>query len=172
MTKKTKGTPTPPPELVAMMIADSGKGMSHKVTDRGTWLDNNWFTDQWVDALEEIDKKDDKKSLLALLRSNLELTPDARWFLADLLERYDLRRPNHSPRVPAYDRSPAESIIFNAKRRVKELVKEKGLKVSEALEKVAIEYSLPTETLALAYNDRRGSTRRLRRRLPGSSTTA
>jgi hypothetical protein len=66
--------------------------------------DTHWTDTEiwWVEALESLDWDKDKKSLLQLLRSDIEITPLVREYLADLIERRCSIRSNSNRRLPAY----------------------------------------------------------------------
>jgi hypothetical protein len=144
------------------MEAIAGLGVSDAVVDRGFWLDDD-DPEDWIAALEAIDKRGDKRPLVTLLKSQRDLSPRARFYLADLLDRFELKRPAHRPRTPAYDRTLAEAILLWGVQEARELVKA-GMSVVDALDKAAKESSIPLEILSNAYEGKRGSTNRAKRR--------
>jgi hypothetical protein len=137
------------------------------VRDRASWLDNDQLElmGPLIEALEQLDKRGDKAPLVALLKSDRELPPDGRAFLADLIERYELRRPAHRQRAPAYDRTPAESRLAQAKESV-QAYRTSGMSVKDALAKAAKEHSIGENTLVNSWSGRRGSSRRKKKRHP------
>jgi hypothetical protein len=155
-----------PPEIPAWLYAlidqCTGEGVSELLVDRAGWLDDP-RDEPWVNALEEIRHRGNKDALIALLRSpNAELTPQARWFLADMLDRYDLKKPASRPRTPAYDRPPAEEKLFWGEKAVRE--RDRRVSVRAAISEAAITYGISESSLEAAYNERRGSTRRVKKR--------
>jgi hypothetical protein len=158
------------PELEALWDADAGMGISDAVVDRAFWLDDpdsgepiTPIEAEWITAIEAIDKRGDKKPLVTMLKSQRDLSPEVRFYLADLIERYELKKPPHRPRTPAYDRTAADAMLLLGIQRVKELVTA-GMAVKGALENASKDHSIPLESLASAYYGRRGSTNRAKRR--------
>ena len=110
----------PPPDWLAPLIKEAaGRGVSDLLVDRAASLEDP-FDEPWVTALEELRHKGTKAKLLALLRSDAELTSRGREFLADMLERYDLKRPANRPRTPVYDLPPSEANLYYAMKDVRE----------------------------------------------------
>ena len=156
------------PEMEALYKAHAGEGVSDAVADRAPWLldpdTGGWIVGiEWITAIEAIDKRGDKTPLLALLKSQHDLSPEVRFYLADLLERHELKKPPHRPRTPAYDRTAADAALELAVRRVRDY-KSGGMGIERALERVSTEHSIPLEVLGNAYEGRRGSTNRAKRR--------
>jgi hypothetical protein len=118
----------------------------------------------WYRALEELDKKGDKRQLVSLLRSGRP-SDVVSFHIADLLERYDLGKKRGRPRVPSYDMSDAERKVLRMKEQVGDLIKG-GMKAENAIAKVAQENKMSAHTVANAHGGRRGSTRRLKQRMP------
>jgi hypothetical protein len=137
------------------------------VSHRAFWLnaEQRQRIGPWIDALEQIDKNDNKAPLLDLLRSKRELPDEARVFLADLLERYQLTRAAHRPRTPAYDLSNSESRLSLAKEVVR-AYRTNGKSFKDAVKAAAKEHSIDENTLANFCNERRGSSRRRKKRHP------
>jgi hypothetical protein len=131
------------------------------------WLDDDQRERDgpWIDALEHIDRNGDKEPLLALLRSEREPSRDVRVYLADLLERFELARPPHRPRNPAYDKSDAETMLALAKEFVRNLRKS-GMSFKDAVAMVASDSSIEENTLANYCDGRRGASRRREKRHP------
>jgi hypothetical protein len=128
---------------------------------RAYWLsdDAQQRLGPWIDAIEQIDRHGKKGPLMALLRSQLG---EVGKYLADLIDRYELVPPKHRPRTPAYDRSKAEAKLGLAIETVR--IYCKSMPVKEAIAKAAEEFSLEENTLANAYQGRRGSSRRIKKR--------
>lgn len=94
----------------------------------------------WRAAVEAADAGD-KAPLIDLLRSGSVPGPEARELIADLLERYNLRRPNSRPRTPAYRTTEAEA-DWNDSIKLYRYHRRKGLGLEEALAEVAKEKRL------------------------------
>jgi hypothetical protein len=146
----------------------AGPGRSFvPVSDRAYWLDDDQreHDGPWIDALQHIDRNGDKEPLLALLRSESEPSREVRVYLADLLERFELARPPHRPRSPAYDKSDAETRLTLAKEFVRN-IRKSGMSFKDAVAIVANESSIDENTLANYCDGRRGSSRRRKKRRP------
>jgi hypothetical protein len=154
------------PEILRKYWVGPGRSFV-PVVDRAYWLDDDYLQriGPWIDALEQIDRRGEKKPLVALLRSERELPRDAREYLADLFERRDLKNPANRPRQPAYDRSKAESRLALAKGSVRNY-QAHGDSFKDALAKAAEEWSIPEGTLANYCAGRRGSSRIKKQRHP------
>lgn len=116
------------------------------VSHRAHWLDDEEreIIGPLIDAIDLIYKRRDKKPLLALLRSQ----PDQRFaHLADLLENFELKKPAHRPKTPAYDRTNNTSRLLLAKEFVGNLRKS-GMPLKDALAMAAKENSVEESTLA------------------------
>ena len=133
--------------------------------DGAPWINCNIREWIWYYALEELDKGGKKGPFLNLLRSNWKLPPDVRFHIADMLERYELKKKRGRPRVPSYDRSDAERTAIYVRDRVRDLIKE-GMKAGDAIAKVAEENKMLESTVDNAYGGRRGSSRRVKKRMP------
>jgi hypothetical protein len=118
----------------------------------------------WYKALEELEKEGKKGLLLSLLRSSKELSRAVRVHLVDLLERYDFKKKRGRPRGPSYVRSDAECTALNVREQVRDLTKG-GMSAKEAIARVAKDNNMSEDTVANAYEGRRGSTRRKQRML-------
>jgi hypothetical protein len=118
----------------------------------------------WYHTLEELDKYENKRPLVSLLQSGQELPSDFCFHLGDLLDRHVLRRKRGRPRTPSYATSNAERIALHVSGQVRDLVRG-GMKVKDATAKVAEENNMSETTVANAYAGRRGSSRRVRRRM-------
>jgi hypothetical protein len=135
------------------------------VVDRAYWLDDDQrrCSGPWIDALEHVDKRGDKGPLIALLKSQRALPRLARVYLADLIERYELRRPAHRPRTPAYVLSNAESRLTLAKEHVR-AHRASGMSYKDAVAAAAKDWSIGENMLATFCAGRRGSSRRMKKR--------
>ena len=56
----------------------------------------------WIDALKAIDEKGNKGPLIELLKSKGLMSAKARFYLADLLTRYNFKKPWGGRATPAY----------------------------------------------------------------------
>lgn len=119
----------------------------------------------WINALWVIDHGGDKVPLINLLRSNSSIPKKAKWLLADLLERYALKRPRGRSRTPAYDLSETEMWLRWADQAVRGYMR-KGMILDRAIEKAALRYEVNAETLRTYHSGRHSSARRMRRRRP------
>jgi hypothetical protein len=134
-----------PRELVALYEQDADKGLSKRLTDNAFWLDDDADC-ELIEALHAIDQCGDKAPLICLLRAR------GNRYLADLLERYDLKRKRGRPQTPSYNKSDVEARLAMA---VKD-VRERGVAPCTAAER----WRLDLRTLQLALEGRRGSSRR------------
>jgi hypothetical protein len=120
----------------------------------------------WLSALLDIDKRGNKKRLLQLLRSKTPIPAEARWHVADLLERYELRRPRGGRTTPSYDRSPAETLLEAANEAVSRS-REEGQTLNAAIEEHARLYGVDPKKLRDYRTGKYFSARRMKkRRLP------
>jgi hypothetical protein len=148
--------------------AEMGEGVSTKPTDRACWLDDIDDNGRWYNALHDIDWHDDKTALLALLRSDEEIPASIRGHLAEMLERYNLRRRQGRQRTPSYDRTSSTAPLEWAKRAVRDAVKG-GMQLEDALAKCALAWSVSKYTLRLAYKGQLGGMRAVRKSKPRQS---
>jgi hypothetical protein len=102
--------------------------------------------EKWIDAVEAIDLRGDKKPLLELLKSDQPLPKAARRLLADLLTRYQLKRRRSRPQVPIYMLTKQTIALQKAKKRYAELRKTRVSR-SKALERVAKESRVSRHTI-------------------------
>lgn len=135
-----------------------GGGLSYDIRDNSLLED-----DDWVAALDQLDRRGDKKPLTDLLRSSRELPPRAREYLADMIER-GVPSPATRPRTPAYRMSEIDFQLMLANKAVRSYVTS-GMPVKEALRKVAHDLQLNEGELATAYAGKRGSLNRSKHRL-------
>jgi hypothetical protein len=135
------------------------------VEARGFWLPWDGLRQHWIAAFEALDARGEKRPLIELLTSDQKLPKDMRTYLADLLDRHELKKSRGRQRIPAYDRSHAEALLEMAAMGVRNLVKS-GESVKAALEIASEGSKIPLDILASAYRGSRGSTRRMRRYRP------
>ena len=111
------------------------------------WLQPGGDLQPWIDALLVLDRRGDKRPLLALLKSDTPIPALARSYMADLLERYTLKRPRGGRRTPAYDYSLAERKLVWAAASVRDDTKN-GRPRKDQIEKIAAIYGVLPSTLA------------------------
>ena len=123
------------------------------ISELAFWLPEN--TDwELIEALYALDRCNDKEPLIGLLRRR----GGGNVFLADLLERYTLRRkPGRYQRTPAYDKTPIEQRIAGAMMAVR--------KHGRSPAAAARYWGLDPDQLADALAGKRLSTRRMQARL-------
>jgi hypothetical protein len=114
----------------------------------------------WIDAFEAIDKNDDKTALMALLKSNHPLSKRARFYLANLLERHQLKKKQGARETPAYEQSETDVALAYAVGEMKDLIENEKKSFVDALAQVSESRSIPDNTLDNAYKGKRRSTRR------------
>jgi hypothetical protein len=131
-----------------------------------------WFEDEqrqrlapWLNALEQIDRNGDKGPLMEELRSERELPLEVHHYLADLLDRYELKPPAHRHRAPAYDLTKSEARLMMLKDRV-ETFQKHGMNFNDAVDKVAEQWSMNAQILANFCQGKRGSSNRRKKREP------
>jgi hypothetical protein len=139
------------------------RGLENITASVMAWLDDNPFTGAWVDAIEAIDKRGDKEQLTSLLKSDFKLTPKARLFLADMIDRYQLKPKRGRKPTPAYHRSPVEWRLECAIEDVRAHRGEIDVALREIAQRYA-EYGITEKKLKNAFEGRRGSTRRMKAR--------
>ena len=150
-------------DLMNKIMEHAGEGFENvTIVDRAQWIEDEHNRD-WYKAFEAIDKHGDKIKLLNLLRSKSPLDSNMRFFLADLLQRYELKRPRGRQSVPAYDRSDKEAILHIIKDNIRRRPKEMSL--DKAIEREAQNFDLGVELVSNHYHGRRGSSLRLKKRL-------
>ena len=140
------------------------------VSDRAFWLAPYPFRDRWIDALEDIDRRGDKTALLALLRADSTMPREARCFLADLIDRYTLKKKRGRQRVPLYDKSHTEALLEMANEDVDDLMATKVISLRDAADIVRKSYGLwevvnGNDPLLNFRRGSRGSTRRMKKRI-------
>jgi hypothetical protein len=153
-------------ELERLLREHAGKGISNQFVDLLYWAANPDPTERpWLEALSDVDVYGDKRKLLELLRSGKELSPGVRCHVADLLERYELKRRHGRQQTPSYDRTPWQWAFETAIERVRRDVKS-GMSVKDAVEKNATEIggiAVDASTLGAAYRGKLGAMRFARR---------
>jgi hypothetical protein len=140
------------------------------VSRRAVWLEPYIAAEPtlalWIDALEAIDKNDDKAALVALLKSKYPLANYARFYLADLLERYQFKKKQGARRTAAYDQTETEVVLAYAVGEMKSLVENEKKSFAVALAQVSKSRNIPEPILDGAYRGTRFSTRRIAKHGP------
>lgn len=144
---------------------------------------------RWRGAVEKADQGD-SSDLTALLRSNSVLGPEARFLIADLLDRRSLGRKRGAQPTPSYLTTPVEGRLHNLHALVRYFQKDQRLSLADAMQAAlreekhialrqrdAREYTeaeldemiseKDQQALANFVAGKRGSTRRMRKRYKG-----
>lgn len=124
---------------------------------------SHFFWIAWVAALEEIDKRKDKGRLLELLRSEYPMPPEARFFLADLLERHQLKNKRGGRATPAYDQTVTDRLLEWVDGHARLLISCRT-SAKDACEKAATEFFIPLEIFMDFHNGKRGGSVRMKKR--------
>ena len=148
---------------------------SRPFLDRAFWLNIDPSSEPWIEALVALDASaaGDKKPLnteplIKLLKSG-QPPQEVCIYLADLLERYQLKRIRGGNRAtPRYDLSKKNLEISAAIIEMRRL-RARGLSYDDALQEAHKRYNVTMDQLTDAY--RRGSVRR-RKRKPRKRRTA
>ncbi len=135
------------------------------------WLFPGGDVQPWIDALRAVDRDLDAAPLADLLKSGSPMPADARWFVADLLERYKLKRPRGGQRTPAYDLSEAGRRLAWAKELVRQEVAN-GRGRDDAVELAARVYGVGEEALCAFLQGKHASARRQKKRRPPAAGPA
>jgi hypothetical protein len=156
MTKRPKQLQVKTPDEVSNIYLEFAERFS-KLRNQMLVLadDPSSPTNAWVDALEDLDDRGDKRQLIALLRSKYPMLDEARDFLADLIER-GVAKPPGKPRTPKYRASDKETALAFAHSSVKRLIKQ-GKTHDEAIAVIAEEIGVLEKVLANSYAGKRGS---------------
>jgi hypothetical protein len=178
------------PEVAALRKEGGGRGLSQRLSDRAFWIPLE-VSESLVEALAAFDKAHGGKDEAAKAAAKAALCSELRvkewplsgivgWYLADLLERYELKRPPHKPRTPLYDMSEADislHLAYEAMLRLLRGYTSKGELAKNAAPKAAAEaaeesnaiYSGPRvskEKLLRYHAGRLGSERARKKKLP------
>jgi hypothetical protein len=149
----------------------AGVGVKSGVVEQVWWKGCSNLS-PWIAAFEALDKADNKQPLLQLLRSNLDLPADARFYLADLIDR-QVKRKQGGQNTPAYDRSPADAMLEDADWLVRN-ARTDGMGLSDALKHATNFFRFVDKgaredfysRLAEFHANRRPSSRRMKKRRP------
>jgi hypothetical protein len=129
------------------------------------WLtEDEWEYVTWFEALKAIDVHDDTAPFLTLLKT--VVPPVVFPHIQDLFERKPPTKRNHGPAAtPSYARSNADARLELSAMAVDDRVKA-GMPVKDAVEQVASADGYDPSTLANYIDDKRGSSRRMKKRRP------
>jgi hypothetical protein len=116
--------------------------------------------DPWIDALEALDKDGNKAELIGLMKSRYPLPREIRPHIADLLERYELKRPVGPPRKPSYTMSETDIALSIADVEVNELLAAKEWTLADAIEEIAEQRGIKAKTLRDHHAKQRRSQRK------------
>jgi hypothetical protein len=81
---------------------------------------------QWNRAVRLANEEGDNTELVALLLSDVEMTPGGRKLLADLLDRHNLRKKRGAQKLPINRQSAREVQIASAVNMIRRLIQERG----------------------------------------------
>jgi len=112
------------------------------------WLADLVGTDAepWINAVEAIDQRGDKKELLELLTSERPIPRPARLVLTDMLARYQLKPRRGRQQIAAYMLTRRDAALRKAHAHYKEL-RRSGAKCGDAIERAAEQHQVMPETL-------------------------
>jgi hypothetical protein len=139
--------------------------------DNGLWMDllnlrpSSEDLD-WIVALDRVDRLGDDTQLNALL-ATADPSPTIAKYIEDLIERRQARKGKSSgrPRKPAYAPFGLKDLLLMiAKETVRSYVRS-GMSVEAAVDKVTAETGYTRREVDDAYNGRRPSLRKARKRL-------
>jgi hypothetical protein len=127
----------------------------------------------WIKALLAIDRRRNPEPLIRLLKSGAPMPDDARWHIADLLQRYNLKLAAGKNRQTAsYDHSEAEGNLFRAAKCVHGYVAKQTLTKDEAIQRCARDYRVKPETLRTYLAGKHSSGYRIKKRRPPAIKSA
>jgi hypothetical protein len=149
-------------EMIAMMVADAGKGFENcPASDLHPWVVElpefkRKNDDDWLDAIDAANKDpNNKKPLLKLLLSNRALSPLTRYFLADLLNRYNFKKPRRQ-QLPVYvmsDKALDEQEMVALVRKLYRTKKQPTIR--KAIDQVVEDYDIDSAKLEDDYKRQR-----------------
>ena len=120
---------------------------------------------KWIQALDAIVERADKRPLITLLQKNTPMPWPAPWYLAELLELYNLTKRQSRGRkmVLSYDDPPALRKLNRAKRYYEQYAIEDE---DTAFERAAAKCVVDEATLRNFLAGKNTSARRVRKRKP------
>lgn len=121
----------------------------------------------WIEAFMAIDgPRRETTPLIQLLRDNVPMPWPAPWHLADLLARYNLKKPpGNQKQVPSYDYSDAWAKLIRAKKYFEHYLYNR-MDRDDAIRKAARTCDVKVITLRNFIDGRNTSARRLAKRQP------
>src|ERR1039458_2821783 len=172
--KKPRINPHPmradPPAWLAQRAArGAGKGLSKDVSDRAFWLNIDDDTCRWITTLEAVDADREVAPLIAMLRSDRPMSAQARWHVADLLERHQLKCPPGRQRTPSYDRTELQARFESATAEWREQEQSRKLgplRTHRSKEEIAERHNLNAELFEDHLASKRKQSRAVKSRLP------
>jgi hypothetical protein len=107
------------PEQWEEINRDAGKGLSTRFSDNGFWLPHD-VDEEAIEALVLLDDSDgkNKQPLIKMLRRRGRMYPadrDVYFYVADVLDRYQLKRKPGKRQTPTYDLTDVERRLEMAK---------------------------------------------------------
>ena len=143
-----------------------------ELREHAFWLQEAVRNDPLLLGIVEVDDTngENKTKLVKALKAS---GSEVLFYLGDMLERYELKRPAHKPATPVYDRTVLDSMLLLAKDTVNELMAE-GMSRDDAISEAARQWdpTLPTQRTDLAerlhaiLQGKDGSSRRAKARRP------
>jgi hypothetical protein len=149
------------PEEWEEIVRNADKGLSKRFSDNAFWLPHD-VDEEAIEALVLLDASDgeNKQPLIKILRRRGRMYPahrDVYFYVADVLDRYQLKRKPGGRRTPAYDRTDVERRLEMAKS---------DRANGKSLQQAAADWGLKPNALDNFRLGKRGSTRRMKRRRP------
>ena len=133
-------------------LVDQFTQLSPDYFDQAVWLPPLSADDKnWLHAMARLDRYDDKKSLLQMLRSTGSVRD---FYLADLIDRHIGRQAGRPP-TPAYDLPPSQVVLYFAVEAVRN--RPQDMSVNNALDYCAENFGVDREQLNKAYHGHRHS---------------
>jgi hypothetical protein len=130
----------------------------HHRRDRSILFGDDLRGEPWLDALEAFDRGD-KSELVALLKSGYPIPPAIAPHIGDIFERYDFKRPAHTPRKPSYVLTDTDITLSFADAAVDDLMS-KGWPQADAIADVANKRGILVSKLSEHHAGRRRSQRK------------
>jgi hypothetical protein len=134
-------------------------GDKHHRPARLILFDDDPRNDVWLQALEAFDHGD-KSELVALLKSGYPLPPAIVPHIGDIIDRYDFKRPAHTPRKASYVLTDTDIALNSANVAVCDLMSKGRLLLADAIAAVANKRGIPVSKLSEYHAGRRRSQRK------------
>jgi hypothetical protein len=133
-------------------------GDKHHRPDRSILFDDDSRNGPWLDALDAFDHGD-KSELVALLKSGYPIPPAIVPHIGDVIDRYDFKRPAHTPRKASYVLTDTDIALNSADAAVDDLIS-KGRSLADAIADIANKRGIPVSKLSEHHAGRRRSQRK------------